>query len=240
MRIYAQSKNMQFAIQYSPISSKEAVTIIQYSIMEKVPYVMVKDIDYIPEDHIPVGSIEFCEKALGIKIVPDHYPAFLEKHLYRKIYKSETWPLGKNVFIKPSDVAKRFTGFVTNGVYCDENPPPYWCSEVVQFTNEWRYYVADGKILTGEWYNGDDVNVPDAPQLNIDIPEDYCGAIDFGLLTTGELALVEANHPFACGWYGKDYKIYAEWVIRGWEYMIKLVREGNVKHELFTGSKGRE
>jgi len=48
-----------------------------------------------------------------------------------------------------------------------------------------------------------------------------CGALDFGILTTGELALVEANSPYACGWYGKNHKLYFEWIVAGWEYLNK-------------------
>jgi len=66
------------------------------------------------------------------------------------------------------------------------------------------------------------VSTPDAPGLNIDIPSDYCGALDFGTLSTGQLALVEANSPYACGWYGKKYQIYVEWVVKGWSYLTKV------------------
>lgn len=209
-----------FAIQYNERSSKETVAIIQHCIMEKHPCIMIHDINKIPEDHIPVGSVEYCLKALKRNVTPDYYPKFLRKYLYRDIYETNEWPLGKRVFIKPSDKYKRFTGFITNRRYGKKKRGPYWCSSVVEFVNEWRYYVADGKILTGEWYWGDEINTPDAPVLNIDIPSDYCGAIDFGTLKTGELALVEANHPFACGWYGMDYKIYVEWIVKGWKYML--------------------
>jgi len=41
------------------------------------------------------------------------------------------------------------------------------------------------------------------------------------MLYNGKLALVEANHPFACGWYGKEHEIYLEWLSKGWEYMLK-------------------
>lgn len=210
-----------FAIQYNDKASKEASAILQYCIMEKYPYKMVHNIKDILPNTIPVGSVEFCLKALGEKITPDYYPEFLKPNLYRQVWQTNEWPLGKKVFIKPADRYKRFTGFVTNGGYKGKKRPPYWCSDVVKFVNEWRYYVANGKILTGEWYWGDEINTPDAPLLDINIPDNYCGTLDFGELSTGELALVEANHPFACGWYGKDYKLYTEWIIKGWEYMLK-------------------
>lgn len=209
-----------FAIQHAERTSKETCAIMQHCIMEKHPYVMINDINKIPEDHIPVGSVEYCLKALKKNVTPDYYPEFLKKHLYRNVYQTNTWPLGSKVFIKPADKYKRFTGFVTNGGYKKKKRGPYWCSDVVKFDNEWRYYVANGSILTGEWYYGDEINTPNAPTLNIDIPKNFCGAIDFGTLKTGELALVECNHPFACGWYGKDYKLYTKWIIAGWNYML--------------------
>jgi len=210
-----------FSIQYNNKSSRESVAVLQYCTMNKLPYKIIRGTKDIPQDSIPIGSVEFCLSALGKNVVPDYYPEFLKNYLYREVYKSDKWPLGKKVFIKPSDKYKRFTGFVTNGGYKGKKRPPYWCSDVVEFVNEWRYYVSNGKVLSGEWYYGDEVNTPDAPILDIQIPKDYCGALDFGVLKTGQLALVEANHPFACGWYGKDYKVYAKWVVDGWEYMLK-------------------
>lgn len=63
------------------------------------------------------------------------------------------------------------------------------------------------------------MNTPDAPELHIEIPADYCGALDFGMLPTGELALIEANSPYACGWYGKKHELYVDWLIKGWKYL---------------------
>lgn len=174
----------------------------------------------LSDDWIPCGSVEWCEIILGKKIAPDYYPEWLQSHLYRKVWIADKWPLQK-VFIKPADRYKRFTGKVTTGEYKGKKKPPYWCSDIVQFTNEWRYYVSNGRILCFGWYSGDEINTPDAPEIKIDIPSDFCGAIDFGTLSSGELALVEVNHPFACGWYGnrdQDH-LYFQWLIDGWKYM---------------------
>jgi hypothetical protein len=127
--------------------------------------------------------------------------------------------MDKNIFVKPADKHKRFTGLITKGGYIKKKRGPYWCSEVVKFINEWRYYIANGKVLTGEWYWGDEVNTPDAPELNITIPNTFCGTLDFGTLDTGELALVEAHPPYSCGWYGKNNSLYVEWLIKGWKYL---------------------
>jgi len=80
--------------------------------------------------------------------------------------------------------------------------------------------------LTGEWYYGDEVNCPYAPSIDhIQFPADFCGAVDMGIDAKGQLTLVEVNHPFACGWYGrtsgKDIETYATWLYYGWEYMLR-------------------
>ncbi len=212
-----------FAIQLAQMSqfnTKEETSVITYCILRKIPYKFCKKPDDRPEGFIPVGKVEWCDAFLPReKSVPEYYPEFLKDHLFRKVWKTDTWPMTRGIFVKPADRHKRFTGFVTFGGYRKKKRGPYWCSEVVSFLNEWRYYVANGKVLVGEWYDGDQEATPEAPELKIDIPADYCGALDFGMLTTGELALVEANSPYACGWYGKNNDLYVEWLIKGWEYL---------------------
>lgn len=210
-----------FTLQKHKSAGKEETAVVTYCALNRIPFRVFSAKDPIPDGFIPVGSVEWCEKSLPKTVTtPDYYPDFLQGYLHRKVWRTDKWPLGQKVFIKPSDQHKRFTGFCTSGTYRKKKKGPYWCSEIVSFTNEWRYYVADGKILTGEWYWGDDVNTPDAPALDVTIPAGFCGALDFGALATGELALVEAHPPYACGWYGVNHKLYVEWVIRGWAYLI--------------------
>jgi hypothetical protein len=198
---------------------KEELAISSHCILNQIPLRKESDPSKIPHDYIPCGSVEWCQMILGSDIIPNYYPEFLSEYLYRKVWQTDEWPLGKKLFIKPSDKYKRFTGFVTNGGYRGKKRGPYWCSEVISFDNEWRYYIADGKVLSGEWYSGDEINVPDAPSIDhIDIPEEFCGAVDFGMVND-KLTLVEANHPFACGWYGTEHSIYAKWLEAGWKYM---------------------
>ncbi len=110
---------------------------------------------------------------------------------------------------------------MTSGTWKGKRRGPYWLSEIVQFTNEWRYYVTNGKVVAARWYWGDDVNTPVAPELNIDWPKTFCGTGDFGQYPDGRIALVEAHPPFACGWYGSlgEGEIYVPWLIAGWEYL---------------------
>jgi hypothetical protein len=209
-----------FAIQKSRVHYKEEMAILQYAIINKIPYKFCKKKENVPINYIPVGSVEWCSNFLdSSNITPNYYPEFLNKYLHRKIWRTNKWP-SENVFIKPADRYKRFAGFVINKDN-KKKRGPFWCSEVVDFVNEWRYYIASGEIIAAEWYKGDE-SEPDPPELDITFDSNYCAALDFGELSTGEIALIEAQLPFACGWYGKDYKIYAKWIIVGWNYIKNM------------------
>jgi hypothetical protein len=211
-----------FALQHGKQSSKEDNAILQYCIMNRVPYKFCRKPEDRPDQFIPSGTVEWCEKFLTTdKKMPDYFPDFVKDRLYRKVWKTDKWPTEAGIFIKPADKHKRFTGFITLGGYKKKKKGPYWCSEVVKFINEWRYYVADGKILIGEWYWGDEVAEPDAPVLDIKIPETFCGTLDFGSLPGGEIALIESHPPYACGWYGKKHELYIEWLAKGWKYLTE-------------------
>jgi hypothetical protein len=210
-----------FALQ-SNDGSQETIAITTTCSLHKIPYKKYQDFRQIPALFVPSGNVDYCQNILNKVITPDYYPDFLKDYLYRKVYRTDSWSVGQRLFIKPADKYKRFTGFITNRGYKGKKHGPYWCSDVVKFENEWRYYVANGLVLSAEWYSGDEVNTPDAPILNIRLPLTYCGALDFGMLSTGELALVESQHPFACGWYGKDHIKYVEWLVQGWKYMLSI------------------
>jgi len=201
-------------------TSVEANSLLLYSVLHDIPRKMIPKGVRCPEDFVPNGSVEWCLASLNKTCTPDYYPEWLLPHLHRRVWREDKWLL-EPVFIKPADRYKRFNGFVTTGSYRKKKKPPFWCSTIVQFENEWRYYISHGKVLTSGWYSGDEINTPQSPPLNIEIPSSYCGAVDFGFLKTGEFALVEANHPFACGWYGKDTENYLQWLVDGWEYMLE-------------------
>lgn len=209
-----------FILQREQKDSKESLAIVYTASYYKIPIKVISNHKEMIDNWVPVGSVEWIEKILGRHITPDYYPDFLKEYLNREVWKDDKWPLGKIVFIKPADKYKRFTGLVTNGGYRKKKKGPYWCSNVVKFDNEWRYYVANGEVLTGEWYAGDEELCPDAPKLNIAFPRGFCGAVDMGQVND-KITLVEVNHPFSCGWYGKNHELYCKWIINGWNYMIK-------------------
>lgn len=178
----------------------------------------------VPSDYIPVGNVDYVEKVVGHSFRPDFYPAFLQEHLHRKVWETDEWPMNRGIFVKPSDKHKKWTGKLTTGGWKGKKKGPYWCSERINFISEFRYYVAGGEVLFGEWYDGEE---KDAPSLDfVEFPTDYCGAVDFGETDDGKFALVEANHPpYAIGWYGgtKNAKIYFEFVVKGWEYLQRVL-----------------
>jgi hypothetical protein len=200
-------------------SSREAMKLIQIANIKDIEIKKVNTNVPSPKDYIPIGSIEWTLLSFGKILEPVNYPDFLKDHLHRKVWRSDKWILDQKLFVKPADRAKRFNGFVTNGGYKGKKKPPYWYSEVVHFVDEWRYYVTKGKVVAGEWYWGSPEEPP-APELKIEIPETYSGSIDMGYLLTGEFALVEADLPYATGWYGeKDHERYFQWIIDGWIYL---------------------
>jgi len=211
-----------FALQYDD-TSKEA-TVITLCAERDIPIERFQNKETVPDDLIPCGSVEWSESILGYSPTPDYYPEWVKSHLHRNVWAGDKWILEKRVFVKPADRYKRFTGFVSSAnSYKGKKRPPYMFSDVVSFNNEWRYYISNGKILTSGWYDGDQINTPDAPELDVDIPKEFCGAADFGTYD-GKLCCIEVQHPYACGWYGdfsNDSLPYVQWLIDGWIYMLK-------------------
>lgn len=172
---------------------------------------------------VPVGSVDYCESWLGYSPVPDFYPDFLCGWFRRGIIKAtggQAYPFQSPRFVKSAERYKAFPARVYQ--FAEMLPDGLLCiSDVVKFTQEWRYYVADGCVLATGWYDGEYEDEP-APTLPIDWPKGFCGAVDFGRMKDGRIALVESHAPFACGWYGDDSSAWAMWLVEGWRYMLNL------------------
>jgi len=211
---------MSFYIQ-SGYKGKEVGSIMMNYDKSDLSYSAVSE---YKEGQVPVGTVEFVEQIIGIK-KPNYYPDFLSSSFYRKVYESNELP-EKVSFVKPADRHKRFNGMILHKADLSEwveqewRNGPYSISEIVFFEEEWRYYVANGKIVAAHWYLGKEIEI-DPPKLNVAFPSSFCGAVDFGRLKTGEVALVENNLPYACGWYGSfdDGKVYGEWLKEGFNYI---------------------
>jgi hypothetical protein len=170
--------------------------------------------DFPLPGEIPIGSVEFCEEAFGPHRL-DFFPTFLLP-----------WFAGPIDLIHGGVVSECFikdaTGWKTDWesrVVLDGTVVPlgrWFMRPVLNFVNEWRYYVANGEVVTTGWYRGEDEDKT-APEIPVDWPEGFSGAVDFGELDTGYMALVEAHAPFACGWYGEKHSDYARWQLEAWK-----------------------
>lgn len=178
---------------------------------------------FAPTDLVS-GSIQFMQHAVrGYgKTLSEHtpYPKCLEHLLYRKVRRLNTLKSakalldkGERLFIKPAGW-KLFTGFVAehsddfrfNGT---SGQAPVFTSEVVTWLSEWRVYVANGEVLDIRFadHGGDRSIRPSRGIIagavkcftKAGAPAGY--AIDFGVLSTGETALVEVNDGFSIGAY---------------------------------------
>lgn len=206
-----------FAIQKHPCDWEQK-SLIMASCLEQIPYRMYSNPKDVPLDFVPTGNIPWISKIIGKTITPNYYPDFLKSWVKRKVWYSEKWPL-ERVFIKPADKHKRFNGFITTGRYNGKKRGPFWCSEVIKFIDEWRYYISYGKVIGGYWYWGIGDTPKESPKLNITYPNNWCGTADFGMLEDGSIQLIESHHPFSCGWYGKKNEEYAEFVVMGWKWL---------------------
>jgi hypothetical protein len=204
------------------------------ALVGRTPYLFRQKAELM-EGEVPLGSVEWVEEILGRTVTPDYFPEFLHGHIHRTWRTDTKWPVGERCFIKPSHRHKAWKAEVYSGHGdISDKSGPYLISEVSRFRNEYRYYVANGKVLSGWWYWGDSQCeeqvhedpevIPDAPILpDIAWPRDYCGAVDFGeLWDTGEIALIEANAPFSCGWYGESSHIqdYITFLVAGWRHIL--------------------
>lgn len=164
------------------------------------------------EDSIPIGTIEYCR---GETWVPCFYNNLLSDYISRKIdyyniyYGCVEIDLDKieyPVFIKDGRTWKNdhFSKIFHSSEEVRKVLKPakdcwLYFSEMVDFRQEWRYYVYRGNTIATGWYAGEDDDEP-APSLTFH-PK-VTGAIDVGRLSNGRMELVEMHAPFACGWYG--------------------------------------
>ncbi|AOY97824.1 hypothetical protein BKK79_36850 (plasmid) [Cupriavidus sp. USMAA2-4] len=192
---------------------------------------------------VAVGSVAFVKHALRQigKDLPAYtpYPAQLADLLYRQVRKlsslneaRELLASGRRPFIKPADGLKRFTGFVAefeddfrfNGI---SGKKPVWISDPVRFVSEWRGYVAEGEVLDVRFADngGDRSAQPDHIVIGNAVralgragvaPAGY--VIDFGVLESGDTALIEMNDGFAFGAYdGVSAETYWNVTVSRWQ-----------------------
>ncbi|TYQ31110.1 ATP-grasp domain-containing protein [Pseudanabaena sp. UWO310] len=178
---------------------------------------------------------------------PNDYPISLHEFLHRRVWRStlaELEPVLRDgrylaMFVKPATRRKRFTGCVFESeydmsqVYAVSRQEKVWCSEVVTWLSEYRIYVVHSEIRSVDHYAGntdipiDVAEVHRAIQALDQAGESYAGyAIDFGVLDSGQTALVEMNDGFAIGAYSIDSKNYTDMIWARWEELLAQ-REAN-------------
>jgi hypothetical protein len=182
-------------------------------------------------------------KQLNIPIpAPAYFPDALRAHLHRRIWRDTVDGLwarleldGQPVFAKPAGRAKLFTGRVFSGAAdlyrlgTISRREPVWCSDVVCWLSEHRVYVIGEKIVSVDCYSGDAGIALDRSVLAAAVadyrrsgqaPAAY--ALDFGVLSSGESALVEANDGYALGAYKISGAAYSELLFSRWRELIAL------------------
>jgi hypothetical protein len=176
--------------------------------------------DELSSNAVGLGSVNFCQAAHKWPAC-DPYPKWLPWG--RKIYRDNEAIPDTPSFYKPADTPKRFASALMTAP-----PSGAWvASEPVEFMSEFRAYVVNGKVLGVFCYSDfDNTDVPVFPWL---IPNSITAAIDFGISSKGLVLPVEVNDPYAIGWYGtlSQYRIYADFIIAGWSFMLLNKRGKN-------------
>jgi hypothetical protein len=220
--------------------SFEVRAVVAHALAKDIPIVRATaDMDSLcgafshHEDLLPIGSVEFVRAAMfaaGIEEPPPcPYPDALIAWRKRPITRMSKEAAVRyasitDVFVKPADQVKLFTGFVlSKGSAKDKgsaedaetlatlpDDTPLYVSPPVTFLSEWRCYVS-GQNLVGIARYDDQEADGRAPNmaavwemvhdyaLDEDAPSAY--ALDVGVLSDGGTALVEVNDAWALGLY---------------------------------------
>ncbi|WP_419869280.1 ATP-grasp domain-containing protein [Chryseobacterium sp. CT-SW4] len=195
-------------------------------------------LDKNPE-HIIVGGIGNVRKHLqNLNIIrPEKeidYPEELQPFLKRKVWSSSIKNIFKDknnwdIFIKPKNETKLFAGKVIRsemdflGLLNEEKDTEIWCSELIDFTTEWRCFIRYKEILDirrykGKWDNKIDIEeVQKAIDSFVSQPNSY--ALDFGINEKNEMILVEVNDGHSLGTYGLSSSHYAKFLSARWSQL---------------------
>ena len=218
--------------------------------------------DFISGD---IDTMFHAMKCLDIKYRYNDYQDVLKLYLHRNIWEDTLGNIRKKVleegylknpiFIKPKDKLKRFTGFVLETIddlsNCKgaRNQTKIWCSEHVIFVEEFRFYrlhFHDSAMTTySVGCHKKDFNFQNLEKADtfirclpwsIDSKLPVACAIDVGILSTGEVALIEINDAFSLGLYknvcsknekeSSEYnRFYCECLIERWNELVKDYEE---------------
>ncbi len=197
-----------------------------------------------PEDIVVGGiyDIRYILDKFGFVYPTLEYPSEIQSHLGRRIW---TCTLGEivnnpdnwNVFIKPVEGGKIFTGAVirnikdlraVTGVPASTE---VYCSEIVEFVSEWRVFVRYGQVVDAKHYKGKWGNPPDE-KVVLNAIADYKSApngyvMDFGTTIDGKTFVVEVNEGYSVGAYGLNNINYAKVLSARWSELTNTTDECN-------------
>ncbi|WP_196888334.1 ATP-grasp domain-containing protein [Aureivirga sp. CE67] len=185
--------------------------------------------------------METVFKRLKFSCQNNSYPESLKPFLKRNVWESSLTRLFNeslekdisDIFIKPKNKTKLFTGFVLNSsfdLFQLENyskSTKLYCSEIVDWLSEFRVFVINSKIVGIKNYAGN-------PEIKLDLKEvekaikvfeksdekTAAYGIDFGVLSNGETALIEWNDGFALGSYNLEKEIYTDLIMTRWKEIL--------------------
>ncbi len=179
------------------------------------------------------AALKICE---GAPPAPLDYPLQLTSFLHRPLWRARLADIvqhwmngnGEPVFVKPAEAEKKFTGRLINSI--DDLRPltrhagttELWCSTQVTWLSEYRAYIVGGKVIHTAHYAGDPdqtINPETVTQAVTTLGEaaPYGYSLDFGLLDSGETALVEGNDGYGLGAYlGVPAPDYARLILGRW------------------------
>ncbi|MBB6053412.1 ATP-grasp domain-containing protein [Armatimonas rosea] len=190
---------------------------------------------------VVVGGVDTVLDALArLGIAPQHItlPVPLRGFACRRVWESTVGEVLESsdfpVFVKPLLDNKTFTGQVVTSpdalealILSRPNQPtlpsdfPLLCQEPVHFLSEWRCFVIRGAVVGTFHYRGHPLTFPDPATITAclsaypDAPAGY--SADFGVLESGQTALVELNDGYALGHGGLIGSAYAELLRARWE-----------------------
>lgn len=192
--------------------------------------IKINDLDTIQEkDYIPIGTIQFVEKYLGIHETPIEIPKYLqtEEFLKReyKIVKGKDLPRVGRYFVKNASKLKDFS-FNTDMQYflsdemIDYKPTSkldntlsikstdnFVVSEEVNILSEYRVYVFNNEIIAISHYTGNPLLFPDTKLLEkavmlISYHEKYLKSYTIDVMITEKgTSLIEIHNFTSVGFY---------------------------------------
>lgn len=189
---------------------------------------------------IPIGSIEWTQAVSGIRLQPDNLPACCWKQNYaprggfailtkeeleERLHKDPQTPL----FIKSATKCKGWEAQTVNSNIDIPDDTLYFCSNTVSFTEEWRVFVTERKIMDVRRYLGDwdrELTRKECQKvqewvstLEISYP---VYTLDIGRTDDGHLEVIELHQFIACGLYGfSDLSAIRRMAAQAWRYAVQ-------------------